>query len=307
MFDRLLSTFVPILLTLALFSCAGAPGPKTVVHLPESGPIELPETGERPIVAYALGSGAARGFAHVGVLNALDRAGITPDLIVGTSSGGLIGVLYSSGIRGEALTQLAMNTKREQVIDYTTSKRGWINGDSLQKFVNEKLGNKLLQELEIPVAVVSTDLHAGTKKVFTRGDTGIAVRAASSFPGLFKPVAIAAREYVDGGVLSPVPVDTAIELGADIVIAVDVARAPSNERDIDGWIDVLHQSYLIMARAMSSVEIANADVVIRPDIGDMSLLEFDQRRFAIDAGFLAAEEVIPRIKQLLKTRQGDKQ
>ena len=290
-----------------LFSCAGAPRQEPVVHLPESGPIDLPDTGGRPIVAYALGSGAARGFAHVGVLNALDSAGITPDLIVGTSSSGIVGVLYSSGIRGEALTRLAMDTQREEVIDYTASKSGWITGQSLQEFVNEKLGNRLLEELEIPVAVVSTDLHSGTKMVFTRGDTGIAVRAASSFPGLFKPVTVAGREYVDGGVLSPVPVDTAFELGADIVIAVDVARASSIDRIIDGWIDVLHQSYLIMARAMSSAEIANADVVIRPDIGDMSLMDFDQRKVAIDAGTVAAEEVIPRVKQLLKSRQGDKQ
>ncbi|MFC1681840.1 patatin-like phospholipase family protein, partial [Pseudomonadota bacterium] len=298
MLDRLFKTFVLVLVTQVLYSCASIKEPEIVVHLPGSGPIELPETGGRPIIAYALGSGAARGFAHVGVLNALDSAGITPDLIVGTSSGSIIGVLYSSGIRGEALTRLAMDTKRDEVIDYTTSKRGWINGESLQKFVNHKLENRLLEELEIPVAVVSTDLHSGTKMVFTRGDTGIAVRAASSFPGLFKPVAIDGREYVDGGVLSPVPVDTALELGADIVIAVDVARAPSTERIIDGWIDVLNQSYLIMARAMSSAEIANADVVIRPDIGDMSLMEFDQRKVAIDAGTVAAAEVIPRIKQL---------
>lgn len=307
MLDRFLNSCFFVLLALVLVSCASTPRPVQVVHQPESGPVELPETGGRAIVAYALGSGAARGFAHVGVLNALDEAGITPDLIVGTSSGSIVGVLYAAGIRGDALNRLALDIDRDEVIDYSASKRGVITGESLQAFVNDKLRNRLLEDLDIPVAVVSTDLHSGRKKVFTRGDTGLAVRAASSFPGLFRPVAIADREYVDGGVLSPVPVDTAIDMGADIVIAVDVARPPSTDRDIDGWIDVLHQSYLIMARAMSSVEIVNADIVIKPDIGDMSLLDFDQRQTAIDAGAAATREIIPSIKKLIDGMNGIQQ
>jgi NTE family protein len=258
------------------------------------------------VIAYALGSGAARGFAHVGVLNALDAAGIKPDLIVGTSSGGVIGALYSAGIRGDALTKLAMETDRDDLIDYATSKQGVIIGKHLEDFVNKKLGGRPLEALEIPVAVVSTELYSGEKAVFTHGDSGLAVRAASSFPGLFKPVTIADRVYVDGGVLSPVPVDTAIDLGANIVIAVDVARPPSRDRDINGWIDILHQSYLIMARAMSAVETAHADVVIRPDIGDMSLLDFNQRRTAIDAGAAAAAESIPTIKHLISVKSNSK-
>lgn len=262
----------------------------------------LPQTEGRPIVAYALGSGAARGFAHVGVLNALERAGIKPDIIVGTSSGGLIGALYAAGIRGDELTKLAMQVQRKEVIDYTATKRGFITGDSLQQFVNEQLDNRLLQELDIPIAVVATNLRSGQKTVFTHGDSGLAVRAASSFPGLFRPTIIGEREFVDGGVLSPVPVETALDLGADIVIAVDVAKTPPNNSIIDGWIDVLHQSYLIMARALSEVEIDKADVVIRPDIGDMSLLEFDQREIAINAGQAAAQQAVPLIQDIVRQR-----
>lgn len=262
----------------------------------------LPHSGDRPLIAYALGSGAARGFAHVGVLNALDNAGIVPDLIVGTSSGSMVGVLYAAGIRGDALTTLAMEMDRNEVIDYTASRQGVIVGKSLQEFVNSKLGNRLLEELEIPIAVVATDLRSGTKAVFTHGDPGLAVRAASSFPGLFRPAVIGGREFVDGGVLSPVPVETALDLGADIVIAVDVAKSPSASAVINGWIDVLHQSYLIMARAMSAVEIAKADVVINPDIGDMSLLDFEQRQAAIDAGEVAAGLVISKIKNIIKLK-----
>ncbi len=302
MFDRLAKSIFFTLTALILVSCASTSPRHPVEHTPGSGPVELPETDGRPVIAYALGSGAARGFAHVGVLNTLDDAGITPDLIVGTSSGSLIGALYAAGIRGDALTKLALETDRNEVIDYTASKRGWITGDSLQAFVNDKLDNRLLEELEIPVAVVSTDLRSGRKKVFTYGDSGLAIRAASSFPGLFRPVEIGGREFVDGGVLSPVPVETAIELGADIVVAVDVTKPPSSEREIDGWIDVLHQSYLIMARAMSAVEIARADIVIKPEIGDMSLLEFEQRQIAIDAGAAATRKIIPKLKHIIKVK-----
>lgn len=291
-----------ILIIGSLVACASTPPSEPIQHLPTFGPVALPQTEGRPLVAYALGSGAARGFAHVGVLNALERAGIEPDIIVGTSSGGFVGALYAAGIRGDELTKLAMEVQREEVIDYSASRRGVITGDSLQMFVNEQLDNRLLQELDIPLAVVATNLRSGQKAIFTHGNTGLAVRAASSFPGLFRPTMIGEREFVDGGVLSPVPVETAFDLGADIVIAVDVAKPPSSESIIDGWIDVLHQSYLIMARALSAVEIDKADVVIRPDIGDMSLLEFDQRAMAIDAGEAAAKQAVPLIQEIIKQK-----
>lgn len=280
-------------------SCASTPSPKPIEDSPNLGVVSLPQDEQRPLIAFALGSGAARGFAHVGVLNVLDRAGIVPDLIVGTSSGGMVGALYASGIRGEELRTVAMGIKKDEVIDHTVSRRGVIIGNSLQAYINERLDNRLLQELDIPLAVVATDLRYGSKSVFTHGNAGLAIRAASSFPGLFRPAIIDGREFVDGGVLSPVPVDTAYELGADMVIAVDVAKPPSSDAEIDGWIDVLHQSYLIMARALSALEIEKADVVIRPDIGDMSLLDFDQREKAIQAGEAAAEAAVPLIKQII--------
>ena len=297
-----LKNLLIVLVVGLLVACASMPPSESIQNPPRSGSLVLPQAEGRPLIAFALGSGAARGFAHVGVLNALERAGIQPDIIVGTSSGGLIGALYAAGIRGDELTELAMEVERNEVIDYTATKRGFITGESLQMFVNEKVNNRLLQELDIPIAVVATNLRSGQKTVFTHGDSGLAIRAASSFPGLFRPTIIEEREFVDGGVLSPVPVETAFELGADIVIAVDVAKPPSIDSEIDGWIDVLHQSYLIMARALSATEINKADVVIRPEIGDMSLLEFDQRENAISAGENAAEQAVPLIQEIIKRK-----
>lgn len=300
--NRSFNCLLLVLIVGSLLACASVPATKPAENLPTTGAISLSRSDGRPLIAYALGSGAARGFAHVGVLNALEDAGIAPDLIVGTSSGGLVGALYAAGIHGDKLTEIALEVEREQIIDYSTSRLGIITGKSLQLFVNERLNGRQLQELNIPLAVVSTDLRSGQKTVFTRGDSGLAVRAASSFPGLFRPVTIGDREYVDGGVVSPVPVEAALNLGADIVIAVDVAKAPSSDSIINGWIDVLHQSYLIMARVMSRVEIDQADVVIRPDIGDMSLLDFDQRQVAISAGEAAARQAMPLILEAIKQK-----
>lgn len=298
---RLLQPVFLLVIAASLLACGARPV-KPVENLPSTGPIPLVRANGRPLIAFALGSGAARGFAHVGVLNALRDAGITPDFIVGTSSGGVVGALYAAGIQGDQLTNIAMELEREQIIDYTTSRLGFITGDSLQMFVNKQLNYRLLQELDIPLAVVSTELQSGQKTVFTKGDSGLAVRAASSFPGLFIPVTIGDHDYVDGGVVSPVPVDAALDLGAEIVIAVDVAKAPPRDSIINGWIDVLHQSYLIMARALSQVEINRADVVIRPDIGEMSWLDFKQRREAINAGEVAARQVIPQIVEAVKRK-----
>ena len=300
--SSLLKHLLIVLVVGLVVACASTAPTESIQNPPTFEPLLLPQNQDRPLVAFALGSGAARGFAHVGVLNALERAGIQPDIIVGTSSGGVIGALYAAGIRGDELSALAMEVERKEVIDYTATKRGFITGESLQMFVNEKVDNRLLQELDIPLAVVATNLRSGQKTVFTRGDSGLAIRAASSFPGLFRPTIIGEHEFVDGGVLSPVPVETAFDLGADIVIAVDVTKPPSNESIIDGWIDVLHQSYLIMARALSSTEINKADIVIRPDIGDMSLLEFDEREMAISAGEHAAEQAVPMIREVIKQK-----
>ena len=286
-------------------ACATTPVTQPIEHTPMRGPVSLVRDDGRPLIAYALGSGAARGFAHVGVLNALDEAGISPDIIVGTSSGGIVGALYASGIRGDELSRVALELQRDEVFDYTASRRGVITGKSLQTFVNERLDNRLLQDLDITLAIVATDLRSGQKTVFTHGDAGLAVRAGSSFPGLFKPAMIDDREFVDGGVRSPVPVDTALDLGADIVIAVDVGQPPSSEAEINGWIDVLRQSYFIMARVLSAVELERAQVVIRPDIGDMSMLDFHLREKAIEAGESAAEAMIPSIQRAIEEKTWD--
>ncbi len=258
------------------------------------------------MVAYVLGSGAARGFAHVGVLKVLEDHGVRPDIIVGTSAGSIVGALYAGGIRGDALVQAALELERSDVADWSLPNRGVIRGRLLQKLVNDHLNGRAIEQLDIVFACVATALRNGKRTVFTRGNTGMAVRASSSFPGVFRPVVIDGQEYVDGGVVSPVPVAVARELGAEFVIAVDVSKLPERDADIDGTIQVLHQSFLIMSQAIVGAELKDADVVIRPDVREISLMAFDRRAEAMEEGEQAAQASIGEIKRLLLRRAREK-
>ncbi len=292
---------VRVLLHLTLVSatgCAGLPV-ETVSNPPLSASRARVSIDDRAVVAYVLGSGAARGFAHVGVLTVLEENGIVPDIIVGTSAGSLVGALYAGGVRGEALLQAAMELDRADVTDWSFPDRGVIRGTLLQRLVNEHLRQRAIEDLNVVFAAVATDLQTGKRTVFTRGNTGMAVRASSAVPGVFRPVPIRNRDYVDGGVISPVPVEVARELGGEVVIAVDVSKLPEHNASIASTWQVLYQSYLIMSHTLVQSEIDDADVVIRPDVAEISVAGFDQRQHAIEEGKRAALAMVPRIKRLM--------
>jgi len=179
-----------------------------------------------PKIALALGGGAARGFAHVGVIKALEAHGIVADIVVGTSAGALVGALYAGGYSGFDLQRVALQMEDTAIADWSLPDRGFIKGEALQNFVNRSVQNRTLEKLNKPFATVVTDLQSGEMVVFRTGNTGMAVRASSSVPGVFQPVLINGREYVDGGLVSPVPVRAARSLGADLVIAVDISNKP---------------------------------------------------------------------------------
>jgi len=290
-----------LLLLLALVAaggCANVP-PAPVENPPRASDLQpLPRTRE-PLVAFVLGGGAARGFAHVGVLDALGRHGIAAQLVVGTSAGSVAGALYAGGLAGEQLKQEALRLERDRVTDFIFPDRGFVRGALLQQYVNEALDGRPIEDLPRRFVAVATDLRTGELIAFDRGDAGMAVRASSSVPGVVQPVRIGAREYVDGGLVSPVPVQVARALGADVIIAVDVSRPPETTEHILSTLDVLHQSLLIMGRVIAARELAEADVVIRPAVAGIGLGDFDQRAEAIAAGEAAAEAALPRIRAAL--------
>lgn len=261
-------------------------------------PIEAPR--RKPVIALALGGGAARGFAHIGVIKALESQGIYPDIVTGTSAGSVVGSLYASGRAPYELQKLAMQLDEKAITDWSLFDRGWVKGEALERFINQQVGNKSLETLKRKFAAVATDLQTGQTTVFEIGNTGQAVRASSAIPGVFAPVNIRGREYVDGGLTSPVPVRAARKLGADFIIAVDISERPSGRRN-QSTLDVLLDTVSIMGITLARAELAEADIVIHPDIRALAATNFDSRNEAIMEGEKAAYNAIPLIQQRLST------
>ncbi|WP_244617305.1 patatin-like phospholipase family protein [Sulfurimicrobium lacus] len=270
---------------------------------PKSKVVEPPTVVVAPKIALVLGGGAARGFAHVGVIKTLEAHGIVPQIVVGTSAGSVVGALYAGGYSGFDLQTISFQMDEGSVGDWVMPDRGFIKGEQLQNFVNRALHNKPIERLGKTFAAVATDLRSGEQAVFRRGNTGMAVRASSSVPGVFQPVTINGREYVDGGLTSPVPVKVARSLGADIVIAVDISSKPANAK-VNDSLDVLLQTFSIMGQSISQYELAQADVVIRPNTAGIGSTDFEQKHQAIMEGERAALAALPLIRSLIQRGAG---
>lgn len=266
-------------------------------------------TGQAPLrplrVGLALGGGAARGFAHIGVIKVLEAQGIVPDLIAGTSAGSVVGALYAAGLNGFELQKVGMELDEATLADWSFPSRGLFKGEALQDFVNRQIRQKPLERLDKPFAAVATDLKSGEMVAFRTGNTGMAVRASSAVPGVFKPVAIRDREYVDGGLTSPVPVRAVKAMGADFVIAVDVGNKPQWGKT-DSTLDVLLRTFTIMGASIGRLEMADADLVIRPATPEVDSTDFDGRHAAILAGEKAAAALLPQLKASLARARANK-
>jgi NTE family protein len=249
-------------------------------------------------IGLALGGGAARGFAHIGVIKALEAQGIVPDIVVGTSAGAVVGALYSSGLSGFELQKVAMDMDEGQIGDWSLPDRGVFKGEALQNFVNRAVANRPLEKLPRTLGVVATDLKSGESVVFRSGNTGMAVRASAAVPGVFQPVNINGREYVDGGLVSPIPARAARNLGANFVIAVDISVKPRDART-SSTLDVLLQTFAIMGQSISRHEVAEADIVIRPVTAELPATDFAGRHRAVLEGEKAAAAAMPEIKERL--------
>ena len=258
---------------------------------------------KKPVIGLALGGGAARGFAHIGVIKALESQGIFPNLVVGTSAGSVIAALYASGYRGTELQKIALSLDEAAITDWALpfSGRfgGMIKGDALQAMVNRLIKNQTIENMPMPLGIVSTDLQTGNGVLFQRGDTGQAVRASCSIPGVFQPTIIQGREYVDGGLVSPVPVRYAKQMGADIVIAVNISTEPSSQ-DSSGSLGNLLHTTSIMGKSINTFELDLAQVVIQPELKSMRSTDFKSRNAAILAGEEAVMKQISQIKNMLR-------
>jgi NTE family protein len=286
---------------LVLAGCASAPPQEPTAPVT---PVPTPSLAKvPPRVGLALGGGAARGFAHVGVIEVLEEAGIKPDLVVGTSAGSVVAALYASGRTGAQLQAAAMNMDEAAFADWMLPffNRGVLRGEALARYVDAQVGHKLIENMTMPLGIVATDLKTGQGVLFRRGDTGTAVRASSSVPAVFLPVKIGTQEYVDGGLVAPVPVRYARDMGAEVVVAVDISSAPEGNPSGDPF-QILLQTFAIMSKSINSWELHDADVVVRPALAGMSSADFASKRRAIEAGRAAMLAALPKLRAAMAAK-----
>lgn len=285
----------------ALTACGSLPPrtadtPATTTSAPPSTPLKI---------GIALGGGAAKGFAHIGVIKMLEANGFAPAVVSGTSAGSVVGALYASGMNAFELQEKAVSLDEAKIRDLQLSSGGLVQGQKLEDYVNQQVQRKPLEQLSKPFVAVATRLEDGARTVFARGNTGQAVRASSSVPGVFQPVRIGKHHYVDGGVVSPVPVDAARQLGADVVIAVDISSKARGKTPGD-MLGTLNQSIAIMGQKLGQAELERADVVIRPQVLDIGAADFSQRASAILEGEKAALAAMPQIRQRIAQLQAER-
>jgi NTE family protein len=272
------------LLLTSLISCAGTP--KEIIP---SKPAKI---------AVVLGAGASKGFAHIGVLKILELHKIPVHMIVGTSVGAFVGSLYAYGYNSYELQTIAFGLQKDDLVDYIIPDNGFIKGEKLENFINAKVKYTPIDKFKIPFYAVATNIKTGEEMAFGRGNTGKAVRASCSIPGIFKPDIIGDKMYVDGGVVSPLAVEVARKYGADVVIAVDISASVSATTP-EGTIETIMQAIDIMYNKLSAYQIKNADVVITPKVGYIGSSDFSKRNEAIMEGEKAAMDALPAINQII--------
>lgn len=261
---------------------------------------------KKPIIALVLGSGGARGYAHIGVIEVLEKNGIHPDFIVGTSAGSIAGSIYASGKTAQQLRDIALNMQVNDVREFNIGLQGFFDGSKVENYVNQQVDQKLLEDMKIPMYVVATELKHGNKVIFNKGSTGQAVRASISIPSMFIPVSISGRDYVDGGLVSPVPVNVAKDLGADIIIAVDILAQPIHTETSNVW-GMFNQNINIMQNRLAAEELKNADVVIQPDLREkIHIFDVKGREMTMLTGAVAAQQKLNRIQVLVNSKSAEK-
>lgn len=251
-----------------------------------------------PVIAIALGGGGAKGFAHIGVLKVLESHGIQPKIVTGTSAGSFVGSIYASGKTPYQLQQIALTLKESDIRDLTLNSQGVVQGQKLQNYVNQHIANKPIEQFPIRFAAVATRLDTGTKAEFIKGNAGQAVRASCSIPNVFVPATIGGKQYVDGGLVSPIPVKTAKAMGADIVIAVDISARPRGNQPMNMW-GLLDQTINIMGQQSIHEELNQANVIIQPKVGHLGTLDLKASHESILEGEKAAQLKIISIDQAI--------
>ncbi len=277
---------------------------RTVAPPPAQAPPQAPPPAPaaqipEPRIALVLGGGAARGFAHIGVIRVLEQERIPISLVVGTSVGSLIGAIYAGERDSFELEWTAFQLQQEDIFDFRllnmVTGMGVARGEKLEAFVREKVKKERIEDLRIPFAAVATDLNWGGRVILDGGSIAKAVHASSAIPGVFEPVSYLGKLLVDGGVVDNIPIDVARAKGADVVVAVDISENVGNV-NIKNVLDVILQSTNIMFAVNVDHLRGGADVLVQPAVGDVGMLDFSQKKRCMQAGIEAARAALPRIR-----------
>jgi NTE family protein len=283
--------FGAVTLVLAAAGCA----PPDVPHV---------KTEVLPRVGIALGGGGARGFAEIGVLRVLEQERIPVSAVAGTSVGALVGALYADTGRVLDAEFHAVALQESDIFDYAISSvlsGGLIQGERLEDFLRTRLRNNQIQQMPVPFAAVAVDLRTGQSMIFTHGPIAPAVHASAAIPGVFVPVTIDGRTYVDGGVVDPVPADAARQLGAQVVIAVAIPPDIPDETPTNPLV-IAYRAVTIMASQIGNLRAREADIVIRPEVGDVAFDDFSQKKRLIESGEVAARAALPQIREVIQAK-----
>jgi NTE family protein len=250
-------------------------------------------------LGLALGGGGARGIAHIGVLKVIAENDIPIHYAAGVSVGSVIGALFCSGQPWKKILDVAQDIGWGELVQPTFSGLGVVKGNQLEEYVEKLVGDIQFEDLEIPFKVIATDLAHAETVVFDSGPVGRAVHASSSVPGIFEPVLEDGRALVDGGVTENVPSVRVRDMGADIVIAVDLNADRTGYGVPDNLFEVTTQSFFLLFSQVSQEGRHDADVLIQPDLAQFSYADLSDVQALMDAGVAAAEDALPRIKELL--------
>lgn len=304
--NKLFSTFKTFLAASSVLVLAACPSGNSPQSKPSAqGQNTVSHTAPKPkaTVALALGGGASKGFAHIGIIKVLKENNIPIKIVTGTSAGSIVGSMYASGMSPDRLELEAEILGKTDLVDLTLSTSGFIKGEKLQNYINRKVGNRPMQQFPIKFAAVATDFESGKPVVFNVGNAGQAVRASASIPNVFQPVVIGSHKYVDGGLSQPVPVSAAKKLGANFIIAVDISARPAKNVS-QGMFSYLDQTINVMSQTALRQELGQANVVIKPQVLELgSIGGFDQKQRAIQLGEQAARAALPEIKRKLAAYQ----
>ncbi len=255
---------------------------------------------KQPRVALVLGGGGARGFAHLGVIRALEEAGIPIDLIVGTSAGSLVGSLYAANPDIKCVTRIMMESSYSDYVDISIFRAllGPVIGLQLQKFIGKHTEYCTLNKTKIPFIAVASDLHSGRTIPICCGNLALAVQASCAVPTIVRPVHFANMTLVDGGITDPVPVDVAKQYHPKVIIAINVASDLQRSFPLN-LTNILSQSLDLMMMSLTRYNLKEADVVIRPEVGCVGMFDLSNKEKLYQEGLIAGRKALPQIKRLL--------